>query len=172
MAESAPLTGATDAEPVVTRDYQVVVLRLANEHYGVDIARVQEIIRVQPITRVPHAPASVEGVLNLRGRVIPIIDLRARFGFPRNEASSETRIAIIDVVGTTVGVVVDGVSEVLTIPSSAVEPPSPVAVGKDAAFIAGVAKLDARLVLLIDANAILSDLDQVFAAEQHAALVA
>ncbi|MCS7002942.1 MAG: chemotaxis protein CheW [Dehalococcoidia bacterium] len=149
----------------VAHDEQVVVLKLGDEHYGVDISRVQEIIRPQAITRVPHAPVFVEGIINLRGRVIPVIDLRKRFGLPKGEMTKETRIAVTDIAGTTVGLVVDGVSEVLRVERACIEAPSPVVTGVDADFIRGIAKLEDRLVILLE-------LDHVLGKDEHAALAA
>src|SRR5579859_7682676 len=104
---------------------QIVVFGLANEHYGVDIARVEGIIKMQAITTVPHAPEFVEGVTNLRGKVLPVIDLRCRFGLSPAEPTKDTRIVNVEMNGLTVGLVVDGVSEVQRVDPAAVEPPSP-----------------------------------------------
>jgi purine-binding chemotaxis protein CheW len=152
-----------DGRGVGTSSEQVVVLNLGDEQYGVDIGRVQEIIRPQVITRVPHTPAFVEGIINLRGRVIPVIDLCARFGLPRREQTKETRIAVSDVAGVTVGLVVDGVSEVLRIDRACIEPPSPIVAGVDSSFIRGIAKLDGRLVILLE-------VDRILSREEHGAL--
>src|SRR5215216_6705674 len=103
---------------------QVVVLDLAGEAYGVEIGRVEEIIRMQPITRIPNGPAFIEGVINLRGRVIVVLDLRKRFGLPASEPTRHSRIVVGELGEHTVGLVVDGVSEVLSLPADAVEPPS------------------------------------------------
>ena len=102
---------------------QLVVFDLANEHYGVDIAAVEGIIKIQPITAVPRAPSFVEGVTNLRGKVLPVIDLHKRFGLVGVEATKDTRIVVVEMNGTTVGIVVDAVSEVLRISPEAIEPP-------------------------------------------------
>src|SRR3972149_7918170 len=103
---------------------QLVVFDLANEHYGVDIAAVEGIIKMQAITAVPRAPAFVEGGTNLRGKVLPVIDLRKRFGLPGGDASKDTRIVVVEMNGATVGIVVDGVSEVLRVGPESIEPPS------------------------------------------------
>mgnify|MGYP001286411218 FL=1 len=89
---------------------QLVVFDLANEQYGVDIAAVEGIIKMQTITVVPRAPQFVEGVTNLRGKVLPVIDLRKRFGLPRGEVTKDMRIVVVEMGGATVGIVVDGVS--------------------------------------------------------------
>jgi purine-binding chemotaxis protein CheW len=135
---------------------QVVVLELAGEAYGVEIERVQEIIRMQPITRVPNGPAGVEGVTNLRGRVIPVLDLRQRFALAQTPATRQSRIVVAELGEHAVGLVVDGVSEVLRVPADAVEPPSSLVTGSDSLYLRGVAKIDERLVLLLDLARLLS----------------
>jgi len=149
---------------------QLVVFDLANEHYGVDIGAVESIIKMPEVTVVPHAPQFVEGVTNLRGAVLPVIDLRKRFGLPVGEATRETRIVVTEVAGITAGMVVDGVSEVLRVPEEAIEPPSPLVMTVDSAFIIGIAKVDERLVTLLDLGKVLSldelaDLNTMSAAE-------
>jgi purine-binding chemotaxis protein CheW len=141
-------------------DEQVVVLELAGEAYGVEIGRVEEIIRMQPITRIPNGPAFIEGVTNLRGRVIPVLDLRKRFGLPSLEATRRSRIVVGELGEHTVGLVVDGVSEVLLVGSDAVEPPSTLVTSADSAFLRGVAKLEERLILLLDLSRILTRAEQ------------
>ncbi len=141
-------------------DEQVVVLELAGEAYGVEIGRVEEIIRMQAITRIPNGPAFIEGVTNLRGRVIPVLDLRKRFGLPASEATRRSRIVVGELGEHTVGLVVDGVSEVLLVGSDAVEPPSTLVTSADSAFLRGVAKLEERLILLLDLSRILTRAEQ------------
>jgi purine-binding chemotaxis protein CheW len=135
---------------------QVVVLELAGEAYGVEIERVQEIIRMQAITRVPNGPAGVEGVTNLRGRVIPVLDLRQRFALALSPSTRQSRIVVAELGEHAVGLVVDGVSEVLRVPADAVEPPSALVTGTDSLYLRGVAKIDERLVLLLDLARLLS----------------
>jgi purine-binding chemotaxis protein CheW len=135
---------------------QLVVFDLENEHYGLDIAAVEGIIKLQPITTVPHAPVFVEGVTNLRGKVLPVIDLRQRFGLPRGRATKDTRIVVVEMNGSTVGIVVDGVSEVLRINPEAIEPPSPIVTTVHSAFIKGIAKVGERLVILLDLAQVLT----------------
>ena len=137
-------------------DEQVVVLELAGEAYGVEIGRVEEIIRMQAITRIPNGPAFIEGVTNLRGRVIPVLDLRKRFGLPSSEATRRSRIVVGELGEHTVGLVVDGVSEVLLVGADAVEPPSTLVTSADSAFLRGVAKLEERLILLLDLSRIVT----------------
>ena len=101
---------------------QLVSFNVAEEEYGLQILKVQEIIRMQGLTRVPNSPPFVEGVINLRGKVIPVVALRKRFGLPPQAHGRQTRIVVAEVSGAIIGFVVDSVSEVLRIPSTAIEP--------------------------------------------------
>jgi len=135
---------------------QLVTFRLGNEEYSLDILKVQEIIRHMDLTRVPKTPDFVDGVINLRGRVIPVIDLRKRFGLTADERTNETRIIVVDVNDAIVGFKVDAVSEVLRLPSDTVEPPPAVVSDKESEYIRGVGKMDGRLIILLDVTKILS----------------
>ena len=135
---------------------QLVTFSIGSEEFGVDILKVIEIIRTMEITKVPKAPAFVEGVINLRGLVIPIIDLRRRFGLAEKAGESDTRIIVIEINGMSVGFVVDSVSEVLRIPANTVEPAPPVVAGVDSDYISGVGKLEDRLLILLDLDKLLS----------------
>ena len=141
-------------------ELQIVVCELADEHYGLDIARVFEIIRNQPITPMPRAPSFVKGVINLRGRIIPVVDLRGRFGMSDTEPTKETRIVVAESASTRVGLVVDSVSEVLLLPLDSVEPTPEVAAGADAEYLRGIAKLGDRLVLLLELDGLFGLDDQ------------
>ncbi len=136
--------------------FQLVTFRLGNEEFSLDILKVQEIIRHMELTRVPRTPDFVDGVINLRGRVIPVLDLRKRFGLPSEDKTNETRIIVVDVDDRTVGLKVDAVSEVLRIPSDTVEPPPAIVTGAESEYIKGVGKLDGRLLILLDVAKILS----------------
>ena len=138
---------------------QLVTFSTGDEEFGVDILRVQEIIRTMAITKVPKAPEFVEGVINLRGKVIPIIDLRRRFGLQPKTHDKHTRIIVIEINNMIVGFVVDSVSEVLRIPASTVEPPPPVVAGLESEYISGVGKLHDRLLILLDLDKLLSHAD-------------
>ncbi len=129
---------------------QLVTFTLGNEEYAVDILRVQEINRMKEITRVPNSPAYVEGVINLRGKVIPVVSLRKKFGLAERENDEQSRIMIMDIQGITMGLVVDAVSEVLRIPASTVEPTPPMASNISTEFIKGIAKMEDRLIILLD----------------------
>jgi purine-binding chemotaxis protein CheW len=135
---------------------QIVIFELGTEHFGVEIARVESIIKMQPITQLPHVPSFVEGVTNLRGKVLPVIDLRKRFGLAVRETDKNSRIIVVSLDQSEVGMIVDEVSEVLTVPEGAVEPTPAITTGVDSAFITGIAKLDQRLVVLLDLQRILS----------------
>ncbi len=129
---------------------QLVTFLIGNEEFAVDILYVQEINRMLQITKVPNAPEFVEGVVNLRGRVIPVIDLRTRLGLAKKEADNNTRIIVIEVGGNTLGFLVDAVKEVLRIPASITEAPPELASGIDSEYIKSVGKLEDRLLILID----------------------
>jgi purine-binding chemotaxis protein CheW len=135
---------------------QLVVFSLANEHYGVKISAVESIIKLQSIKSVPRAPAFVEGVTNLRGVVLPVIDLRKRFDLPAQEATQDSRIVVVEVNGDMMGVVVDAVSEVLRVSEEDVEPPPPLVLTADSAFITGIAKVDERLIMLLNLGQVLN----------------
>ena len=117
---------------------QLVTFSTGDEEFGVDILKVQEIILPMAITKVPKAPEFVEGVINLRGKVIPVIDLRRRFGFKPKAQDKYTRIIVIEINQMIVGFVVDSISEVLRIPASTVEPPPAVVAGLESEYISGV----------------------------------
>ena len=134
---------------------QLVVFELAGESYGVEISRVQEIDRMQTITVVPQAPPFVEGVINLRGRITPVVDLRTRFGLPKAEPTPLTRIVVVKAGEEWVGLVVDAVSEVLRIPVDAIEPPSAMVTTAESTYLRGIAKLESRLIILLDLDRVL-----------------
>ncbi|WP_296304468.1 chemotaxis protein CheW [uncultured Desulfovibrio sp.] len=138
---------------------QLVTFSIGEEEFGVNILKVQEIIRTMEITKVPRAPDFVEGVINLRGKVIPIIDLRRRFGLAPRGHDKNTRIIVIEINNIIVGFVVDAVSEVLRIPASTVEPPPPVVAGVESDYVSGVGKLQDRLLIMLDLDRLLSSED-------------
>lgn len=135
---------------------QFVSFVIAGEEFGVNILTVQEIIRPVEITRVPHAPEFVEGVINLRGRILPVIDLRTRFGFPSREQDDDMRIVVVEIGAQTIGFMTDSVQEVLRVDVTSIEPAPEIAVGIDAGYLRGVAKLDERLLILLELENILS----------------
>ncbi len=135
---------------------QLVTFRLDNEEYAMDILKVQEINRMVEITHVPNAQQFLEGVINLRGKVIPVVNLRKKFGLSAKENDEQSRIMILDIKGITTGLMVDAVSEVLRISSDIVEAPPPMTTGISTEFLSGIAKLENRLIILIDIDKLLS----------------
>ncbi|NUN71417.1 MAG: purine-binding chemotaxis protein CheW [Bacteroidetes bacterium] len=135
---------------------QLVRFNIGEEEFGVDILKVQEINRMLDVTQVPNAPGYIDGVINLRGKVIPIVNLRERFHMPRKERDKDTRIIIVELSGRTVGFLVDGVNEVLRIPKSVTEPPPSITSDAQTEYITGVGKLDDQLLLLLDLEKVLA----------------
>ncbi len=135
---------------------QLVTFSVGNEEFGVEILKVQEINKMMPVTKIPNAPSFVEGVINLRGKVIPIINLRTKLKLPPKEVDKDTRIVVMEVVGRTVGFIVDSVSEVLRIPRSITEPPPPMVGAVSSEYIIAVGKLEDKLLILLDVEKILS----------------
>jgi purine-binding chemotaxis protein CheW len=138
---------------------QLVGFMIGKEYFGVDILMVQEIIRSTPITSVPNSPDFIEGVINLRGSIIPVIDLRKRLNISKNLKNlnqDDTWIMILDVEGRVTGFIVDKVTEVLKIHDDSIEPPPEIVVaGLKSQYIRGVCKIDKRLLILLDFNRIL-----------------
>ncbi len=151
----------------VVNEIQLVVFDLASEHYGVDISDVREIMRMQTITKVPGAVSCVEGVINLRGKVLPVLDLRKRLELKVANHSEESRIVVIDIADGQAGVIVDAVTEVLRVPNSSIEPPSGMIAHSNAEYLKGIAKLSDRLIILLDLHKLLS-LKAISAALQQA----
>ncbi|MCS7235358.1 MAG: chemotaxis protein CheW [Armatimonadota bacterium] len=157
-----------EAQRAKDGEQHLVVVRLDRERYGVPIEHVHEIIRMQEVTRIPRAPAFVEGVINLRGQVIPVIDLRKRFGLPHGERNGAARIVVVEMNGSRVGVVVDAVLEVLRLPNSSVVPPEELLAASEVAFLQGVAKQGEDLILLLDLQRVLEVHEQRALAELQA----
>jgi len=140
---------------------QLVSFNLGAEEYAVEVLKVREIIRMTAITHIPNTPPSVEGIINLRGKVIPIISLRNRFSMSGAENDQHTRIMVMDIAGKLMGFIVDGVSEVIRISSVEIQaPPSMVADGVDQDFICGVIKHGDQLLLMLQ-------LDRMFSSEEQ-----
>ena len=130
--------------------HQLVSFHVGTEEFAIDILGVQEIIRMVELTPVPNAPHYVEGVINLRGKVIPILDLRARFGLPAGDRTKETRIIVVDISHTILGFIVDSVQEVLRLPEDLIEPPPTTGRGGSAEFHKGIGRVDGRILILLD----------------------
>ncbi|MHC4250281.1 MAG: chemotaxis protein CheW [Planctomycetota bacterium] len=137
-------------------EVQVVTFTLGREEYAIDILQVQEIVMMTEITRMPRAPKFIEGIVNLRGQMIPIIDMRKRFDLAEAEHDSETRIIIVEIAGELVGMVVDGVREVIRLPDSAISPPPPMIQGISAEYLNGIGQIGERLLIMLDLGKILS----------------
>jgi purine-binding chemotaxis protein CheW len=149
-----------DNDSAVRKERQIVAFTLGTEIYGVDIASVREIIPIQKIVSVPRAPDFVEGIINLRGRVIPVLDLRKHFGFEKKMGDPNQRIVLVEAGSESIGVIVDSVSSVLRIPDDSVEPPASVIVGPEIEYIYGIAKVDGDLIVLLDLTRIISDAEK------------
>jgi purine-binding chemotaxis protein CheW len=135
---------------------QLVTFGIGSEEFAVDILSVQEINRMMALTRVPQSPPEVEGVINLRGKIIPVVDLRKRFGMAEAARSEQSRIVVVEVHGRTIGFIVDRVNEVLRISGKIVEPAPNMVCSVDSDFIAGVGKLEDRLLILLDLGRLFS----------------
>ncbi len=135
---------------------QIVVFQIVNKGYGIDITLVREIIRVPDITRVPGAPDFVVGLINLRGGVIPVVDMTRRFNLGQASSGDEARIVIVETAGQLVGMWVDRVSEVLQLRSEHIGPPSAYVSGAKSGCVNGIAQVDERLILLLDLQHVLA----------------
>lgn len=139
-----------------SEEVQLVTFKLGAEEYGIDIMQVQEIIRLPEIVRVPKAPPFVEGVLNLREKILPVIDLAKRFGASSGQRTDFSRIVVVNIKDNPVGLIVDSVCEVIRLPAGAVEPLPEVVTNVDAGFLRGIGRLDDRLIILVDLAKVLS----------------
>ena len=137
------------------KELQVVGFRIGRETFGLPIALVREIVRVPEITSVPNAPEYIEGVINLRGRIIPVVDMRKRFGEEVTLPSKKNRIVVVELEARLIGLLVNSASEVLRIPPSEIQAPQDVFQEGELNYITGVGKLKGRLVILLDLNRIL-----------------
>lgn len=144
------ISGESDFGSTNPDQLQLVTFGVGSEEFAVDILRVQEINRMMELTRIPQSPPDVEGVINLRGRIIPVVDLRKRFGLEPSTQDEQCRIVVIEVHEKTIGFLVDCVHEVLRIDRSIVEPAPSIVSSIDSEYIAGVGKLEDRLLILLD----------------------
>jgi purine-binding chemotaxis protein CheW len=143
------------AAPAASRGGKFLTFFLAGEEYGLEILKVSEIIGMQPITRVPRTPGHIRGVINLRGKVIPIMELRARFGMPR-DGTEETCIIVVQVAGVQTGVIVDKVSEVVSIAEGEIEDAPTFGDGIRTEYLLGIGKAGGRVKLLLDIDRVLT----------------
>ncbi len=146
------LVGSTSGEEVK----HLISFAVGAEEYGLELLRVKEVIRMRQVVRLPNAPAFMKGIINLRGDVIPIIDLRGRFGLESCEQTASTRIIVVEVREQLVGMVVDSSNEVVRVPASLIRPPALILRSGAPEFITGVAQLGDRLLILIDVDAVFS----------------
>lgn len=136
---------------------QMVVFQLGGEEFGVEIMKVQEIIRMPEITQIPQSPEYVEGVINLRGKIIVVINLDTRFNLSSKDIDEHSRIIVVEIGDNVVGMIVDSVNEVLRINASSIDPaPELVTSGVSREYITGVGKLDDRLLILLDLAKVLN----------------
>ncbi len=140
----------------IAGEVKVIVFRLKDEEYGVEVNQVKSIEKLEHITRVPRTPKFVKGVINLRGVVTPIIDLRNRFALEETAYTDSTRVIIVAVGEMEVGLIVDAANDVIDIPVNAIEPPPEVVGGVEAAYLRGVAKLERRLLILLNLDKVLN----------------
>lgn len=145
-----------EEEKGLEKTAQMVGFKIDNEFYGIDIIQVQEIIRMQEITMVPRTPPFIKGVVNLRGKVVPIISLRERFGIKEVEHTKDTRIVIVRIDVGLIGFIVDAMAEVIRIPERLIEPTPPTATNIESEYIRGVGKLDDKLIIILDLNMVLT----------------
>ncbi|MFX4262287.1 chemotaxis protein CheW [Pelotomaculum propionicicum] len=143
-----------------TQEDKFLTFVLNGEEYGIEIRHVTEIIGIQNITEVPDMPHYIKGVINLRGKVIPVMDVRLRFGVKEREYDDRTCIIVINIEEQSVGMIVDRVSEVLDIPKSDVEPPPKVKKGESSRFIKGMGKVDERVKILLNEYQLLFDFNK------------
>ena len=144
-------TNSARSAPTRNDLQQIIGFRVGNEEFGLDILRVQEIIRVPQLTRVPNSADFVEGVINLRGKIIPVVSLRKRFGLGEASADNQTRIVVVEAGEVVLGFVVDSVSQVLTISAGTIEPPP--LLGKiECDYVSGVGKVGERLLIILDVD--------------------
>ncbi len=139
------------------QDLQAVVFMLNRAYYGVPILQVQEIVKMTEITELPNTPDFVQGIVNLRGKIIPIIDMRKRFGLPEETIDENWKILILKEEDVLFGVMVDQISEVEKVPATLIEKPPKIVAGVNGKFINGIAKTENRLLILLDIAKILSD---------------
>ncbi|MBP1931516.1 purine-binding chemotaxis protein CheW [Ammoniphilus resinae] len=142
---------------------KIIVFRLLDQEYGVELKYVKSIERLESVTKVPRTPKFVKGVINLRGIVTPIIDLKERLGLPQAELTEESRVIIVELDGLEAGFIVDSANDVLDIPLQSIEPAPNVFQGVRFEFLEGIAKLDQRLLVLLNFNKVLNleEMDQL-----------
>lgn len=161
--------GMKDGQHLKKKDFlHVVSFKLHQEEYAIEITKVKEIILLEGITRIPQVPEFIEGIINLRGNVIPIIDLRKRFGLSAEERTEHTRIIVTRMEGRIIGLIVDSVSQVMKIPKADVQPPPDTIASISGKYILGIGKVDERMIILLDIEKILTESEKQSLAAQGA----
>jgi purine-binding chemotaxis protein CheW len=150
------MTNIIDTKTDNSELLQLVSFKIGNEEFGVDILKVQEINKLTTITKVPNTQEFIEGVINLRGRIIPVVNLRSRLGIEKKQNDKNSRIVVVELTNNTIGFLVDAVSEVLRIPKNITEQPPELVTGVDTKYITSVAKLEDRLLILLDLEKLLT----------------
>ncbi len=138
-----------------------LTFQIAAELFGIEILKVREIIKLMTITKVPQTPQYILGIVNLRGKVIPVVDLRAKFGLPVVNATEETCIVVVDFKEIQIGMMVDSVTEVLNIDPNNIEPPLNWGNGFDSSFLTGIGKMKEHVILLLDIDRVLSNKEDI-----------
>lgn len=131
---------------------QIVCFKIGNEEYGIDILQVQEILKLPKVTKLPKSKAFIMGVIDLRGKVLPIVDLSKRFGIESNKSSENSRAIVVNIAGKKVGLGIDSVSHVIKVNTNDIEPPPPVVRGISGKYIVGIAKMENGFVVVLDIN--------------------
>lgn len=144
---------------------QLVGFRLENEDYAIAITKIQEIILMKPITRIPQVPEFIEGLINLRGSIIPIVNLRRRFGLPARPIDDETRTIVVNVHDKTVGCIVDAVTQVMRINRDQIQPPLLSVLAVAHQYIAGLAQLEDRLLIILDIDRLFDEQSPVLSGQ-------
>ena len=139
----------------MSNELHIVGFRVGAETFGVPITCVHEIVRVPSITNVPDSPEFVEGVINLRGKIVSVVDLRKRFGETNLDPQKKNRVIVVESGGKLVGLIVDSASEVLRIPNADIEPPPSVLQNSESSYVTGVGKYQNRLIILVDLQRVL-----------------
>jgi purine-binding chemotaxis protein CheW len=140
-----------------TQKDKFLTFALGNEFYGIEIKYVTEIVGMQPITEVPELPAYIRGIINLRGKIIPVMDVRLRFKKPLRDYNDRTCIIVVDIKDISIGLIIDGVSEVMSIPEGDIVPPPEVSKGLNNKYIKGIGKVGSDVKLILDCDKLLNE---------------
>jgi purine-binding chemotaxis protein CheW len=145
-------------DPNITRE-EFLSFRLGAEEYAIDILQVQEIRAHENVTRIANAPEFIKGVINLRGNIVPIVDLRVKFGLPEQGINTQTVVIVLNIAKRTVGVVVDGVSDVIAVSAADIKPAPELASGLDTRYIQGLASIGGQMMILVDIERLMTSRD-------------